>query len=65
MTVTVTLAGGGTDKYMRFGDRYIEHNDGTLDVTRGGVKDPYRYESGEWTHVDGDRRTSKKSVLWR
>lgn len=32
MTVTVTLADGGTDKYMRFGDSYIEHMDGTLDV---------------------------------
>ena len=29
MTVTVTLHDGDTDKYMRFGDTYIKHNDGT------------------------------------
>jgi hypothetical protein len=44
MTVTVTLADGGTDKYMRFGHSYIEHKDGTLDVMRGGAKHAYRYE---------------------
>ncbi|WP_194163684.1 hypothetical protein [Mycolicibacterium sp. P1-5] len=47
MTVTVTLADGGIDKYMRFGDSYIKHNDGSLDVTRGGAKDAHRYEPGE------------------
>ena len=34
MTVTVTLQDGATDKYMRFGDAYVKHNDGTLDVVR-------------------------------
>jgi hypothetical protein len=57
MTVTVTLADGGTDKYMRFGDSYIEHKDGTLDVTRGGAKHAYRYESGG---VDPRRRRSQE-----
>lgn len=65
MTVAVTLADGGTDKYMRFGDSYIEHKDGTLDVTRGGTKDAYRYEPGEWSPVDGDHRRSKKRGCWR
>jgi hypothetical protein len=27
MTVTVTLQDGATDKYMRFGDEYVKHND--------------------------------------
>jgi len=58
----VTLADGGTDKYMRFGDSYIEHDGGTLDVTRGGAKDTSRYESEGWTHVDGDHHRSKKRV---
>ena len=40
MTVTVTLQDGDTDKYMRFGDTYIKHNDGTLDVVRDGAKEP-------------------------
>ena len=40
MTVTVTLPDGGTDKYMRFGDAYVKHNDGTLDIIRGGAKRP-------------------------
>ena len=47
------------------GDSYIEHKDGTLDVTRGGTKDAYRYESEEWTPVDGDHRRSKKRGFWR
>jgi hypothetical protein len=38
MTVTVTLQDGDTDKYMRFGDTYIKHDDGTLDVVRDGAK---------------------------
>jgi hypothetical protein len=37
MTVTVTRRDGGTDKYMRFGDAYVMHHDGTLDVIRGGA----------------------------
>ncbi|BBY41094.1 hypothetical protein MMAN_52280 [Mycobacterium mantenii] len=65
MTVTVTLADGGTDKYMRFGDSYIEHKDGTLDVIRGGAKHAYRYEPRQWTHVDGDHRRSMKRGFWR
>ena len=38
MTVTVTLPDGVTDKYMRFGDAYVKHDDGRLDVVRGGAK---------------------------
>jgi hypothetical protein len=41
---------------MRFGDAYVRHNDGTLDVIRGGAKRPYSYTSGEWTDVDGDQK---------
>jgi hypothetical protein len=40
MPVTVTLPDGGADKYMRFGDVYVKHNDGTLDVIRGGARQP-------------------------
>ncbi|MCT7658371.1 hypothetical protein [Mycobacterium deserti] len=60
MTVTVTLRGGETDKYMRFGDSYIKHNDGSLDVIRTGAKEAHSYASGEWTDVDGDQKQSKK-----
>ncbi|MDT5102796.1 MAG: hypothetical protein QOI25_309, partial [Mycobacterium sp.] len=55
MTVTVTLPDGGTDEYMRFGDAYVQHNDGRLDVVRTGAKVPYSYASGEWTDVEGDQ----------
>jgi hypothetical protein len=65
MTVTVTLLDGTTDKYMRFGDAYIEHNDGRLDVVRGGAKQPYSYRSGDWTDVDGDEKSWKKGRFWR
>jgi hypothetical protein len=41
MTVTVTLQDGDTEKFMRFGDAYIKHEDGTLDVVRDGAKQPH------------------------
>lgn len=65
MTVTVSLADGGTDKYMRFGDSYIERKDGTLCLRRGGTKHGYRYEPGAWTHVDGNHKRSMKRAIWR
>ena len=33
MTVTVTLPDGGVDQYLRFGDAYVEHGDGTRIVS--------------------------------
>ena len=47
---------------MRFGDAYIKHNDGTLDVFRGGAK-PFSYASGEWSDVEGDQKRSN-SRFW-
>ncbi len=64
MPVTVTLPDGATDKYMRFGDTYVKHNDGTLDVIRGGAKQPHRYTSEEWTDVAGDEKSWKKRRFW-
>jgi hypothetical protein len=60
MTVKVTLPDGGSDKYMRFGDAYVKHNDGRLDVIRNGAKQPHSYASGEWTEVEGDQKRFKK-----
>ncbi|OBF33829.1 hypothetical protein A5724_01460 [Mycobacterium sp. ACS1612] len=59
MTVKVTLAGGGTDQFMRFGDVYIKHHDGSLDVLRTGVRQPYSYAAGQWTDVEGDQKRFK------
>ena len=64
MTVTVTLSDGGTDQYMRFGDAYVRHNDGTLDVIRGGAKRPHSYASDEWTDVEGDQKKFNRRGLW-
>ncbi|MEN3316864.1 MAG: hypothetical protein V7643_265 [Mycobacterium sp.] len=64
MTVTVTLTGGGTVKYMRFGDAYAKRNDGTLDVFRGGAKQSQSYPSGQWANVEGDEKRWKKSPFW-
>jgi hypothetical protein len=64
MTVIVTLRDGETDKYMRFGDAYRKHNDGTLDVVRGGAKQPHSYAPGVWTDVKGDEKRSKSSRFW-
>jgi hypothetical protein len=60
MTVIVTLPDGETDEYMRFGDAYVRHHGGTLDVVRSGAKRPYSYASGEWTEVEGDQKKFKK-----
>jgi hypothetical protein len=63
MTVKVTLRTGGIDDYMRFGDAYVKHHDGTLDVIRTGAKRPFSYAFGEWTDVAGDQRRFK-TRLW-
>ena len=63
MTVTVTLHDGDTDEYMRYGDTYAKHNDGTLDVVRDGAKQPHSYAPGEWTNVQGDEKQMKRSRL--
>jgi hypothetical protein len=64
MTVTVTLPDGGTDAYMRSGDAYVKHNDGTLDVIRVGAQQPHRYASGAWTDVEGNEKGWKKRHFW-
>ncbi|MGE0219481.1 hypothetical protein [Mycolicibacterium sp.] len=56
MTVTVTLPDGRTDQYMRFGDAFVKHQDGSLDVIRNGVRNPHSYAAGEWTDVQGDEK---------
>jgi hypothetical protein len=63
MTVTVTLTGGGSDKYMRFGDAYVKHHDGTLDVIRTGAK-RISYSPDAWTDVEGDQKKFKKRGFW-
>lgn len=66
MTVKVTLPNGTTDDYMRFGDAYVEHQDGSLDVIRNGAKEPYHYAAAEWTKVEGDQTgRKKKRRIWR
>jgi hypothetical protein len=56
MTVSVTLQDGATDKYMRFGDAYVKHNDGSLDVVPCGAQQPHSYAAGAWTDVQGDEK---------
>lgn len=64
MTVTVTLPDGAIEKYMRFGDAYRKHSDGTLDIIRCGVKRPHTYARNEWSHVEGDEKSWKKIRFW-
>lgn len=64
MTVTVTLQDGATAEYLRFGDAYVKHSDGTLDVVRTGVKRPYSYAPGAWTEVQGDEKRWTRSHFW-
>ena len=61
MTFTVTLQDGNTDKYMRYRDAYIKHDDGALDVLRDGEKRPHSYAPGEWTNVQGDEKPLKRA----
>ncbi len=63
MTVTVTLQDGRTEEYMRFGDAYRKHSDGTLDVVRTGVALPISYAADEWAGVEGDEKRTKRR-LW-
>jgi hypothetical protein len=65
MTVTVTLSSGKTEEYMRFGDVYVKHDDGTLDVVRHGAKAWHSYASGDWVNVEGDERKRKSRRFWR
>ncbi len=62
MTVTVTLPDGAVDKYMRFGDTYVKHIDGRLDVVRAGTTQAHTYASGDWTDVEGDEKGWKKRI---
>ena len=64
MTVTVTLPDGESVDYSRFGDAYVKHSDGSLDVVRIGEKDPHKYASGQWTDVEGDEKRWKKPRFW-
>jgi hypothetical protein len=65
MTVTVKLPDGGIDEYMRFGDAYIKHIDGTLEVVRNGVKKHFSYSKGEWTEIKGDEHRHKVGLFHR
>jgi hypothetical protein len=65
MTVTVTLRDGAIERYMRFGDAYRKHRDGTLDVIRTGVKRPQRYAAGEWSDVKGHEKSRKRLRFWQ
>ncbi|RAU96623.1 hypothetical protein DQP58_09820 [Mycobacterium colombiense] len=64
MTVTVTLRDGAIVRYMRFGDAYRKHSDGTLDIVRNGVKRPHTYARDEWSDVAGDEKSWKKIRFW-
>lgn len=61
----VTLPGGGTNEYLRYGDSFHKLADGSLEVIRTGVKEHLRYAAGSWADVEGDERTWKKRLAWR
>lgn len=65
MTVSVILPDGRTDQYMRFGDMFVKHHDGSLDVVRGGARQPFTYGVGEWSDVEGDEKRWKKHGFWK
>jgi hypothetical protein len=65
MTVTVTLRDGATDSYLRYGDEYVKHDDGTLDVVRAGVDRLRSYAPDLWTDVKGDEKRLTRSRFGR
>ncbi|BBX25725.1 hypothetical protein [Mycolicibacterium alvei] len=56
MTVQVTRTDGVTDEFARFGDRYVKHSDGSLEVVRAGTMQPATYPADGWTDVAGDEK---------
>jgi hypothetical protein len=64
MTVSVKLPDGGVDQYLRHGDSYVKHSDGTLEVIRNGVKEHPKYPAGQWADVSGDEHKHKVG-FWR
>lgn len=54
MTVRVTRKDGVVQDFTRSADHYIKHDDGSLEVIRGGTAPPASYPVGGWTAVDGD-----------
>lgn len=64
MTVSVTLSDGRVEQYMRFGDAYVEHDNGRLDVVRTGAGRPFSYGAGEWAAVEGDQKKWNKRKFW-
>jgi hypothetical protein len=50
---------------MRFGDAYVKHDNGALDVVRNGAREAYHCASGAWTDVEGNQKSWKKGFLRR
>lgn len=65
MTVQVTRNDGVTDEFSRFGDRYIKHTDGSLEVVRAGTMQAATYLAGHWTEVVGDEKRKPHGLFHR
>jgi hypothetical protein len=59
----MTLTGGDTDKYMRFGDTYVKCSDGSLDVKRTGAEE-FTYPAGERADVEGGQSRGGRRRLF-
>ncbi|MGV0735748.1 hypothetical protein ABQF35_03675 [Mycobacterium syngnathidarum] len=65
MTVQVTRNDGLTDEFARFGDRYVKHADGSLEIIRAGTMQPATYPAGGWTGVAGDEKRKPRGLFHR
>ncbi|GAA2432353.1 hypothetical protein [Mycolicibacterium llatzerense] len=61
MTVRVTCDGGAIDEFSRFADRYIKHDDGSLEIVRLGAPKTTSYDAGCWTEVTGDEHQTRRA----
>ena len=55
MTVTVTLPTATPTSTCGLVTDYVKHQDGSLDVVRGGARQPLSYAAGDWTEVEGNQ----------
>ncbi|MFN6546862.1 hypothetical protein [Mycolicibacterium nivoides] len=63
MTVQVTRNDGVTDEFGRFGDCYIKHTDGSLEVVRAETMPAATYPAGRWTEVVGDEKRRHRGLF--
>ena len=64
MTVTVTLPDGGSDKYMRFADVYVEHNCVDFTADTQSSKRVANFVKRDTDEQDGHHHQARTHQIW-